>query len=310
MLKRVQLVLLCVLIVLSAAGCSPAVPNSPTEGYVYTDAAGEEVMLPMCPDTTAVLFSSFADIWMTAGGQVDITVAESVERGFAAENAILVDGGAGKSIDLEALLSAKPDLVIGSADIPAQQEAVQICRDAGIPAVALQVEDFAQYLEVLQLFCVLTDQPENYDTYGMQLQTRIEKLREDYADVAADKTFLFIRAGSSAKFTKAKLAKDHFACAMIEEFGTYNIAEKAPVLLDGLSFEEILVQDPDMIFVSTMGDEQAATEYMDSVLAQPAWQNLTAVKQGNVYYLPKTLFQYKPNADWEQAYLYLLDLLR
>ena len=63
--------------------------------------------------------------------------------------------------------------------------------------------------------------------------------------------------------------------------GTYKIAENAPALLDGLSFEEVLSEQPDFIFISTMGKEEAARAYMDSVLAEESWQGLTAVQGGN-----------------------------
>lgn len=96
---------------------------------------------------------------------------------------------------------------------------------------------------------------------------------------------------------------------MLEELGAYNIADNAEILLDGLSIEEILNEDPDMIFVVTMGDEEAAKVYMDSVFESPAWQSLSAVKNQKYYYLPKDLFQYKPNAKWYDAYLYLAELL-
>ena len=80
-------------------------------------------------------------------------------------------------------------------------------------------------------------------------------------------------------------------------------------MLDGLSLEEILKEEPDYIFIATMGDEAAAKSYMDGVLAQPAWQALSAVRNGNCRYLPKDLFQYKPNARWGEAYQYLSDVL-
>lgn len=95
----------------------------------------------------------------------------------------------------------------------------------------------------------------------------------------------------------------------MKELGVYNIADNAAILLDGLSIEEILSEDPDFIFVSTMGDEEAARAYMDSVFESPAWQNLSAVKNHKYYYLPKDLFQYKPNARWYDAYQYLAELL-
>ena len=95
----------------------------------------------------------------------------------------------------------------------------------------------------------------------------------------------------------------------VKELGTYNIAENAPVLLDGLSQEEILMENPDYIFISTMGKEEAARAYMDSVLQEEAWQHLDAVKEGRYAYLPKELFQFKPNKRWGEAYRYLADLL-
>ena len=59
---------------------------------------------------------------------------------------------------------------------------------------------------------------------------------------AEQKRILFIRAGSKYSATKAKTAENNFVCVMLKELGTYNIAENAPVLLDGLSQEEILME--------------------------------------------------------------------
>ena len=78
-----------------------------------------------------MLFSSFADVWETAGGRVDITVGESVERGFAPEDVLLVDDGAGKTINQELLLSYEPDFVICSADLEEQGENGGISAQAG-----------------------------------------------------------------------------------------------------------------------------------------------------------------------------------
>ena len=127
--------------------------------------------------------------------------------------------------------------------------------------------------------------------------------RENQPDI------LFVRAGSSARYTKAKTAENHFVCAMLKELGTFNIAEKAPILLDGLSTEEILLSDPDFILFTTMGDESAGQAYMESLISDPVWQTLTAVKEGRVHQLPKELFQYKPNARWGEAYAYLIEYL-
>ncbi|MBE6896041.1 MAG: ABC transporter substrate-binding protein [Ruminococcaceae bacterium] len=279
-----------------------------SEGIKATDANGNTVFLPKEPKNVAVLFSSFADIWVTAGGEVQITVAESVERGFAREEATLVDGGAGKTIDTESLIAANPDLVICSADIDAQNDAAELCQKVGISAISLKVEDINDYLNALDLFTDLTGRKDLYKKYGEDVYTETEKIRSEYNFEEPPK-ILFIRAGSSERSTKAKNTEQHFVCEMLTEFGCKNIADTAPILLDGLSIEEIILQDPDFIFISTMGDENAAKDNMNSILEKEEWQNLSAVKGEKVYFLPKDLFQFKPNSRWAEAYEYLAKIL-
>ena len=298
------------MVALSLAACSytAAVPQ-PTEGYTFADHTGNTVSLAEKPQNVAVLFSSFADIWTTAGGTVNITVGESVERGFASDSAVLVDAGAGKSINTELLIASKPDFVICSADVPAQQDAAELLASTGIPCASFRVESFDDYLSVLEIFTYITGETDRYTQYGTHIQQNIEQLLKDTKQLATDKKILFIRAGSSFSATKAKTAKDHFAAAMLKELGTYNIAENAPILLDGLSLEEIITQKPEYIFISTMGDEDAAKAYINSLFSQPQWQAVEAVQKGNCIFLPKELFQYKPNAKWDKAYQYLTEVL-
>lgn len=61
------------------AGCSarqmdqqPLVSGS--QSYTFTDSAGVSLTVKQPPQRVAVLFSSFAEIWQTAGGTVAVTV--------------------------------------------------------------------------------------------------------------------------------------------------------------------------------------------------------------------------------------------
>lgn len=304
---KIKSLILAAMLALSLAACSYSAPQSSQEYCSFTDHSGSQVVLTHQPQKVAVLFSSFADIWQTAGGTVDITVAETVERGFADSSAILVDSGAGKTIDNEALVAANPDFVICSADIAAQSETAQLLKTAGIPCAVFRVETFEDYLQVLKICTDITGRPELYTAHGAEVQQRVENLLSNVP--AANTKILFIRAGSGASATKAKTADDHFAAAMLKQLGTYNIAENAPILLDGLSLEEIITQNPQYIFISTMGDAEAAKTYIESVFTQPQWQVIDAVKNRNYIFLPKELFQYKPNSRWDKAYEYLLNIL-
>lgn len=305
-MKKFLVFTLIVLLLFAFTSCFQA-SQTQAPSTTVVDANGNSVLVPQKPQKVAVLFSSFADIWLAAGGEIAITVGETVERKITNDQIILVDGGAGKHIDTELLISSDPDFVICSADIEAQLEAAQICNNAGIPAVALRVESFSDYMHLMSIFTNITERPDRYEEFALNVDRDIRNQLQNFQEKNA--SVLFIRAGSGARSTKAKTAREHFACQMLDELGTVNIASKAPILLDGLSFEEILMQDPDFIFVTTMGDEAAAKSYMESVFSDRQWQELSAVKNNKVFYLPKELFQYKPNMRWAEAYAYLIDIL-
>ena len=282
-MKRLLILLCCFVL----GGCAP------------------QAIAPTETERTAVLFSSYVPMWQHAGGTVDITVGESVERGFVPEGTPLVDAGAGKSINVELLLSLNPTRVIYSSDIPAQAEAAALLEKNGIKVQGYRVESYADYREaMLDMAAGNEEVIRRLEALDAQIDAAMERCKGKQ-----DIKILFIRAGSSPASTKAKRAEDHFACAMLEELGCRNIADNAPILLEGLSIEEILREQPDHIFFSMMGAEQASRQNIEQLLQSRPWQGLTAVQEGNVHILPKELFHFKPGERWGDSYAYLADIL-
>lgn len=308
-MKKYIAVLLCLAAVLALFGCSSGQNEDGNRVfYAFTDSEGREVKLENRPDVVAVLFSSYAEMWILAGGEVGVTVGESVERGFASENVPLVDAGAGKTIDREALLAAKPDFVIASADIAAQAELADYLDSLGIPCALFRVDSFNDYSGAMLHLCAITERTDLYEKNVTEVGAEIEKILAGVDKTVAPR-ILFVRCGSSYSATKAKTAEENFVCRMLEELGAVNIADAAPELSDGLALEAILAADPDAIFFSTMGNEAKSRAYMDSELESDAWQSLSAVREGRYVYLDKNLFQFKPNARWGEAYLFLAEYL-
>lgn len=278
--------------------------------YTFTDDTGRTVALTARPERVAVLFSSYAELWANAGGEIAVTVGDAVERGYAPADAVLVDDGAGMKIDLEALVAAQPDFVIASADMSAQADACSQLSAMGIPCAAFQEESLADYLRLTALFCALTGDGsarEQAQNVAEQAQATIDAA----LDAAARQPVkvLFIRAGSGYSATRAKTAKDHFVGQMLADLGTENIADAAGALSEGLALESVLENPPDVILIVPQGDEEATRSYMDSVLAEPGWRDLDAVREGRCFYLEKDLFHYKPNGRWAEAYARLAALL-
>ena len=285
-MKRV--VSLLILVVLLLTACTPK--------------AAQDTAAP--PTRAAVLFSSLAEVWQAAGGEVAITVGESVARGLVPEGVPLVDAGAGKQIATELLLAERPDLVVYSPDIPAQAAAAAVAESIGIRTLPLRVESFGDYCRAVRAAAALTGSGEALEALGRAEEEVATLLEGKYTD-----SFLFIRAGQTAASTKVKRTEDHFAAAMAEELGLTNLADKTPHLPGTLSTEAILEADPDWLFFSPMGDETGAQAHIEAMLALPEWQTLTAVREGRTVILPRELFHYKPCSRWGEAYSYLISCL-
>ena len=310
-MKKIS-ILLCILFILQLTiplySCN--VDGEKEGDYItFTDSTGERVCLDARPTRVAVLFSSFAEAWTLAGGDIYVTVGESVERGFAEDSVLLVDSGAGKTVNTELLISYEPDLVILSADIPAHLECAKALKTADIPCALMRIESLDDYLYALKIFTDITDRPDLYEKNGTYVKNRVISILESVKACDGKPKILFIRAGSTYRSVKAKNSDNNFVCKMLEDLNAYNIADNAPLLLDGISEEEIIREDPDFIFISLMGDEEASYANVKSILSSDAYKSLDAVKNGRCHYLPKNMFQYKPNEKWADAYLYLAEIL-
>ena len=302
-MKKILIILLCVISIIFI-GCDRGIVNY---YYQFKDDLGNTINLKDKPKKVACLFSSFAEVWILAGGEVAITVYETIERNIC-NDAILVDNGAGKTINNELLILSEPDFVICSADISNQLKTAELLNKANIPTACFKVETFNDYLDMLNILTDITGNKENYEIYGLNVKSKIDTLINSLYYIERP-DILFIRAGTTLASTKAKRAEDHFVAQMLDEINTYNIANRCEVLLDGLSTEDILLEDPNYIFISIMGNEEAVINNIENLFNDKIWSELTAVKNKKYVFLPKDLFQFKPNHRWYEAYKYLVDIL-
>ena len=75
------------------------------------------------------------------------------------------------------------------------------------------------------------------------------------------------------------------------------------------SLEQLSADDPEIIFVVTMGKTEEINKKMDEQMRDnPAWANIQAVKNNLVYFLPSDLFLMNPGVNTPKAMNQLLDL--
>ena len=298
----------------AAAASSAASAPEQSAAYTFTDDLGREVTLEAAPQRVAALTGSYADIWCTAGGKDTLIASASdawtdFDLGLA-EDVANIGGAMGVSV--EELLASAPDLVLASTNISSNQEMLPTLEAAGIKAAFFSVDTFEDYLRMLEICTTLTGCPENYQTYGEAVAEEIEAARARAAGVLAQQepeSVLYIRAAASV--VKPKGSDGTVLGEMLADLGCVNIADQDESLLEDLSMEAILAADPDKIFIVLQGadPEPAKAQLEGEVLSNPAWQQLTAVQEGEVYYMDKDLYHLKPNARWGEAYDHLVEIL-
>lgn len=297
-MRRIVVLFLLILMLVS---CSP---DKKAEGVSFTDDLGRQVTLTL-EDKVAACHASFADCWLLSGGQLTAVTSDAVEdHGLDVGNAHII--GTAKTVNTEALTASGATVALLSADLTAHLELEQTLTDLGIKCIYFRVDDFEDYSRVMERLCSVTGRDdlytENVTDVGKRIEDMLSRIPSD-----EQRSVLLMRAYSSG--IKAK-SDDNLAGLILKEYGLKNLADSSPSMLEDMSLEHIVETDPDVIFVMTMGNEEAALGYLeDNIENNPAFKELSAVKNGNYYILPKDLFHYKPNERWDESYEYLAQKL-
>ena len=306
-------VIVCLTMMLSIlTACSSGESTQNENVVTFTDALGREVTVSKEPQQVATLIGSFADVWMLAGGSVCAT-AEDAWEDFGLELPNAVNIGGAHSPNLELIFSANPDFVIASASTSSNVEMLETLETAGITVAYFDVDNFEDYLAMLNICTDITGRKDLYERNGLELQSQIETIKLEMSEqplTEEQKTVLLLRAHSGS--VKAKGSEGTILGEMLADLGCINIADSDTSLLEALSVESIIRQEPYRIFVVTMGNDtqKAMDNFYQMMEENPAWGTLAAVTEGRVHIMDRKLFNIKPNADWAESYEKLSEILR
>ena len=312
-MKRMVCALLCGVLLTALSACGGEEQDStetknPEEAVTFTDDVGREVTLAK-PRRVAALIGSFADVWCLAGGQGTlVAAADDSWTQFDLDLPETVESlGAVKEPNVELLLAAEPDFVLGSTKTAADLELLDLLEQSGIGVAYFDISSFADYLRMLEVCTQLTGCPERYTQYGADVQSQVEQAiaRQD----GSAPRVLYVRATGSS--CKVKNSQDTVLGEMLAALGCVNIADSETGLLENLSMETILAEDPEHIFVVLQGSDTKKVEQNleQSLLSNPAWDELTAVREGWYHVMDQRLYNVKPNARWGEAYEKLAEIL-
>ena len=314
-LIRLLAALMCVMLLVSCGAGNKEEQGEPEpagwQPVTVKDDMDREVAIEAQPEKVAVLMGSFAETWVLAGGEMVAAPKDAWEDFDLSLPESVVNLGSYQKVSAEALFDVEADLVIASANTKAQVELKETLEAAKVNVLYFDVNGFEDYLRMLKACTDITGRSDLYEKNGLEVQKQVEQAKADAADALKGKDaprVLFIRTAASGIHVKG--SDGTVLGIMLKDLGCVNVADGSD-LLENLSIEKIIEEDPDMILIVMQGSDQEGAQKTleDALLSNPAWSGLTAVKEGRLFYMDKQLYHLKPNDRWGKAYAELEKLL-
>lgn len=294
------------------------------DSVIFPDAASETPLeIAKNPSKPAVLYGSFVTLWYEAGGKAagviggdssialynlyigrDVTQDEGVT--------VLAESSAGKNWSTENIIAIQPDLIICSTAMSGYKTISAPAEAAGIPVVAMDYNDFSDYLKWFKVFCNLNGHPELWDTVAMPALDKVVDIlcRIPENQENAPKVFAMF---SATKDNITANTSGTVLGGMISQMNAINIADAdntSGADRIEINMESVFAADPDLIVVQCHASTDDDAEQVNRVYGEnPVWKSLRAVQEGKIYFLEPHLFHYKPNSHFADAYLQLAQLL-
>ena len=302
MSKKTYIALLCVLLLFSS--CSRQ--QEKKGGLVFTDDLGRTVTVEKA-ERTAVLIGSFAQIWTLGGGKVVASPDDAWNDLDVDLDEDCINLGKINALSMEKLIASNPDFVLASPNIRQDVSWCDTLDKMGIPVAYFEVFDFNDYLNLFGIVTDITGRKDLYEKYGSDVKSEVDEiLSKNRTD--SPKVLCLL---ASTQYLKAKNSSSSVMGGMLRDLGCINIADSESSLLENLSIEYILQENPDYIFITQRGDDmEGMMKFVETYFVDhPLWNELDAVKEGRVYFMEKELYNLKPNHRWGEAYRKLQEIL-
>ncbi|MFC7968974.1 ABC transporter substrate-binding protein [Streptomyces cinereoruber] len=241
-----------------------------------TDVNGFEIALKKRPERIVCLFALCDDILTELG-----IVPTATNSGLLAHPGFLGKEKAGKvavvpggfiAPEVEAILSHKPDLVIGLGDTHGKLAPAL----KGVTAFwPMQPETWEDSVGYLRDTAALTGRTAEGEKAEKAFRTKLAEARR----TPSDKTALVVY-GSDENFGVATPEGD-VAASLFPGIADY--PWKSRGVEGSYSLEEILVQDVDVLFVETMSFGDADGKLSEKLAKNPLWSKIPAVRNGDVH---------------------------
>ena len=294
-------------LLLTACG-APAAEN-PQTGSAYatvTDDNGRTVTFDKKPERIVVTSASFLEPLYAVGGSV-VGRPESKTK-VPPEAKEVPRIGRVYQIDAEKVIALKPDLVILNKGM--NEKLIDTLNANYIKTLVLDMKSYEDVKREIGIFAALTGEKEKGEALVQKMDADIDAVR---TSIPQEKKRVAI-IHSTGQGLSVQL-DGSIAGNIANILGWENTAAGMPALDKNpdaapYSMETLVAQNPDIIFVTSMGEEAEIRASMEAMFAEsPAWQSVGAIRDGRVYYLPQEMFLFSPGIEYPAAVKYMARLV-
>ena len=222
-------------------------------------------MVTLSPHLTELVFAA------GAGDQLIATVEYSEYPEAAADIPRIGDAF---RLDIERIVTLHPDLVI-AWDSGNPRAAIDQLRSLGIPVWSVEIREPGEIAGILKAIGTATGQPETANAEGHKIREQLTGLARQYAGV--DVLDYFYQVGEKPLFT---INGDHLISKGLSLCGGRNIFDTEPGLAFQVSYESVIVANPDALFAPYL------ESMPDPLAAWRDWPAMRAVQHEAIFLLP------------------------
>lgn len=294
--------IICVFVLAAAVGCGGGAPaeKNPENAAAFAtikDDLGREVSLAKKPERIVVTSASFLEPLHAVGGDVVGRPDSKSVPDWAKDKTSI---GRVYNVDLEKLLSCAPDLVIANKGM--NEKLLQPLEINKIPCLVVDMKNYEEVKNEVRVFSQVTGEKEKGDALIQSMDDKIKAIADR---IPKEKRRVAI-LHSTAQGLSVQLDTS-IAGSTAKMLGFVNVASGMTAMEGNpdaapYSIETLVEQNPEIIFVTSMGKLDEVKRGMEETIASnPAWQTIPAVKNGKMYYLSQDHFLLSPGIHYPDA---------
>ena len=272
-MKKRLLAIITSFVLLFAVGCSS------NKEVTVTDREGNEVTVPTKLEKIITTAPSNTEILVGLGVADKLVAVDKYSEGIEGLNEDIPKMDMNNP-DAEAIIALEPDIIIASGynKIGSAEDPYKAIVEAGIPVVYIPSSDSIEGIyKDIEFIASLVNENKKGEEIIADMKEKISKY-EEVAKTIKDKKKVYFEIGPAPNLYS--FGNKTFLNDMLEVIGAENVFadEESWFAPTG---EAVLDANPDVILTKVNYVENPTEE----IMARDGWDNITAVKNGDVYYI-------------------------